>query len=123
MTLSLVITVFLGIAVLLVGSLAWLFWTDPERGLRESTHRLENLPSVMADRYTAFGVLGIGMMLFGDYPIITVYFLAGAIMGLCDGAIYARAGHPHLKHTASGVLSLLAMIVTAVAWATAGEGV
>jgi len=122
MTLSAVITVFLWIAVALVGVLAYLFWTDPERGLAESTHRLEKLPLVMADRYTAFGVLGLGMLAFGDYPIITVYFLAGAIMGLCDGLIYARAGYPHLKHTASGVLSLLAMTVSAVAWATTSTG-
>ncbi|GAB4263509.1 MAG: hypothetical protein Kow0013_09950 [Pararhodobacter sp.] len=123
MTLSSTVTAFLVIAVLLVGYMAYLFWTDPERGLRETTHRLEKLPYVLADRYTSFAVLGLGMILFGDYPIITVYFLAGAIMGLADGAIYARAGYPHVKHTASGVLSLLAMIVTAVAWATAGGGV
>jgi hypothetical protein len=66
--------------------------------------------------------MGLGMIAFGDYPIITVYFLSGAIMGLSDGAIYARAGHPHIKHTASGVLSLLAMGISAVAWATTTAG-
>lgn len=123
MILSALVTAFLVIGVLLVGYMAWLFWTNPERGLRETTHRIEKLPYVLADRYTAFAVLGVGMIFFGTYPIITVYFLAGAIMGLADGAIYARAGHPHAKHTASGVLSLLAMIVTAVAWATTRAGV
>ena len=123
MSLSWLVTGFLIIAVLLVGYMAFLFWTDPEKGLRETTHRREILPSVLADRYTAFAVLGLGMIAFGDYPIITVYFLAGTIMGLADGAIYARAGHPHMKHTVSGLLSLLAMLVTAVAWATTGAGV
>jgi hypothetical protein len=105
-----------------VGYLAFLFWTDPARGLRETTHRAEKLPYVLADRYTAFAVLGVGMIFFGDYPIITVYFLAGAIMGLSDGAIYARAGHPHIKHTTSGVLSVLAMIAAALAWASSSAG-
>lgn len=122
MTLSLLVTGFLVLTVLLVGYMAYLFWTDPERGLRETTHRRDRLPYVLADRYTAFAVLGLGMIAFGQYPIITVYFLAGSIMGLADGAIYARAGHPHVKHTVSGILSLLAMIVTAVAWATTGAG-
>jgi hypothetical protein len=115
-----VVTAFLVIGVVLVGYMAFLFWTDPARGLRETTHRMEKLPLVLADRYTAFAVLGGGMIFFGDYPIITVYFLAGAIMGLSDGAIYARAGHPHIKHTVSGVLSVLAMIAAAAAWATLG---
>lgn len=122
MTLSLLVTAFLVIGVVLVGYMAFLFWTNPERGLKETTHRLENLPFVLADRYTAFAVLGLGMIAFGDYPIITVYFLSGAIMGLSDGVIYARAGHPHIKHTASGVLSLLAMGLSAVAWATTQAG-
>jgi len=123
MSLSLLVTLFLLIAIALVGYMAFLFWSNPERGLAETTHRIEKLPYVLADRYTAFAVMGIGMLAFGDYPIITVYFLAGAIMGLADGMIYARAGHPHMKHTASGVLSALAMIVTAVAWATTSTGV
>ena len=122
MTLSLLVTALLAIGVVLVGYMAFLFWTNPDRGLKETTHRVEKLPYVLADRYTAFAVMGLGMIAFGDYPIITVYFLSGAIMGLSDGAIYARAGHPHIKHTASGVLSLLAMGISAVAWATTTAG-
>ncbi len=122
MMLGAIVTAFLVIGVVLVGYMAFLFWTDPAKGLRETTHRIEKLPSVLADRYTAFAVLGLGMIAFGDYPIITVYFLAGSIMGLSDGAIYARAGHPHMKHTASGVLSVLAMIVSAAAWVTSSGG-
>lgn len=122
MILSTLVTVFLVIGIVLVGYMAFLFWTDPAKGLAETTHRLEKLPSVMADRYTSFAVLGVGMLFFGNYAIITVYFLSGAIMGLCDGAIYARAGHPHIKHTASGVLSVIAMILSAAAWATQAGG-
>lgn len=118
MMLPTLITAFLVIGVVLVGYMAFLFWTDPAKGLRETTHRLEKLPYVLADRYTAFAVLGLGMIFFGNNAIITVYFLSGAIMGLCDGVLYARAGHPHIKHTASGVLSVIAMIFSATAWAT-----
>jgi hypothetical protein len=38
-------------------------------------------------------------------------------MGFADGLIYARAGHPHMKHTVSGVLSVVALGVTLAALA------
>ncbi len=85
--------------------MAWLFWTDPARGLAETTHRVEMLPRVMADRYTAFAVLGLFLTLYGDFRVLAVFFAVCAFMGFADGALYARAGHPHMKHTTSGVLS------------------
>ena len=114
------LTVCLVVTVLVIGYLASLFWTDPERGLRETTHHARLLPSVMADRYLAYAVLGVGMIFLGSPGIIAVYFLAGAIMGLGDGYIYARADLPHLRHTASGLASLGAMLIALVVAASGG---
>lgn len=44
--------------------------------------------------------------------MIAVFCVAGAVMGLGDGLIYHRAGHPHIKHTLSGVLALGGLAVT-----------
>lgn len=122
MTLSSLVVVLLAIGVVLLGYMAFLFWTDPAKGLRITTHRLENLPTVMANRYTGLAVLSLGMILYGNYPIITVFFLSAAIMALSDSMIYARAGHSFIKHTASGVLSVIGMIISAIAWATTPVG-
>lgn len=95
--------------------LAWAFWTNPERGLAQTTHRLEQLPLVMADRYTAFAILALIFTVYGDLNVLAALFAVCALMGLADGAIYARAGHPHLKHTVSGVLSALGLMVALIA--------
>lgn len=122
MTLSLSVTVLLWITVALVGYMAWMFATNPERGLQVTTHRFEKLPYVMANRYTSFAILGVGMILFGDYRIIAVYFLSGAIMALSDGVLYARAGQSYIRHLASGTFSILATIVSSLAWVTTQAG-
>ena len=41
------VAVFLLIAVVLVGYMAFLFWTNPDKGLAETTHRIEKLPYVL----------------------------------------------------------------------------
>lgn len=118
--LPVLVDICLVITLLLVGYMAYLFWHDPERGLRETTHRLEKLPSVMADRYTSIAALAVGVLLFGSLEMTAFFFAVCAFMGLADGAIYARAGHPHIKHTLSGVLGLVAMAITLAALATNG---
>ena len=95
--------------------LAGAFWTNPERGLAQTTHRLEQLPLVMADRYTAFAVLALIFTLYGDLNVLAALFAVCAFMGFADGVIYARAGYPHIKHTISGVLSVLGLIVALIA--------
>ena len=104
-----------GLTLLLIGTMAWLFWTDPERGLRETTHRRDLLPRVMADRYTAFAFLTLAFTIYGDFNVLAILFVSCAIIGFCDGWIYARAGQPHFKHTFSGVLAIVALAVTLAA--------
>ena len=111
MSLSLLATICGGISVLILAILAWAFWSNPERGLEQTTHRLEKLPLVMADRYTAFAGMGLAITIVGHLPLLTVFFAICAFMGFADGYIYARAGHAHWKHTISGVLSLVAFVV------------
>jgi hypothetical protein len=106
-----------GLTVLLIGAMAWLFWTDPERGLRETTHRPEQLPRVMADRYTANAALAAAFTLYGDLRVLAVFFATCAFIGFADGWIYARAGHPHIKHTLSGILGVVALGVCLAALA------
>jgi hypothetical protein len=103
------------VTFLILGALAYAFWSDPEKGLRQTTHRGEQLPLVMADRYAAFAILAAFLTLYGDLNILILFFAVCAFMGFADGRIYARAGHPHWKHTLSGILSLVALGVAAAA--------
>ena len=104
-----------GITVLILGAMAFAFWKDPEIGLRQTTHRAEMLPKVMADRYTAFALLALAALINGDPKVLAVFFAVCAFMGFADGWLYARAGHPHLKHTISGVLSAVALVIALLA--------
>lgn len=92
---------------LVTGVLAVTFWRNPEAGMAAATHRPEKLPLVMIDRYIAFTFLAIAAAFYGDPLVIAVLFVAFAFMGLADGVIYARAGFPHIKHTAAGLASLI----------------
>ena len=103
------------VSFLILAGLAWAFWSDPEKGLRQTTHRREQLPLVMADRYTAFAILAAFLTLYGDLNILILFFAICAFMGFADGRIYARAGFSHWKHTAAGVLSLVAFGIAVAA--------
>ena len=120
MSLSLLTTICGGVTVLILAALAWAFWSDPQRGLAQTTHRIEKLPTVMADRYTAFAVLALVFTLYGDLNVLIAFFAVCAFMGFADGLIYARAGYPHMKHTISGVLSVVALAVATAARVTEG---
>jgi hypothetical protein len=120
LTLSLLTTICGGVTVLILALLAWAFWTDPDKGLEQTTHRLEKLPTVMADRYTAFAVLALVFTIYGDLNVLIALFAVCAFMGFADGLIYARAGHPHMKHTISGVLSSVALAIATAARVTEG---
>jgi hypothetical protein len=120
MTLTLLTTICGGVTVLILALLAWAFWTDPDKGLEQTTHRLEKLPTVMADRYTAFAVLALVFTIYGDLNVLIALFAVCAFMGFADGLIYARAGHPHMKHTISGVLSSVALAIATAARVTEG---
>ncbi|QLQ18594.1 MAG: hypothetical protein HZT43_07890 [Exiguobacterium profundum] len=117
MTLALLTTVCGVITLAILAALALAFWTNPARGLVQTTHRVEQLPLVLADRYTAFAALALAVILFGDLRLYATFFAVCAFMGFADGLIYARAGHPHMKHTLSGVLSAVALGVSLAALA------
>ena len=115
MSLTLLTTICGGVTVLILALLAWAFWTDPDKGLEQTTHRLEKLPLVMADRYTAFAVLALVFTIYGDLNVLIIFFAVCAFMGFADGRIYARAGYPHWKHTLSGILSTVAFCIAVLA--------
>lgn len=115
MTLETLVTICAVITVMILASLAFAFWSNPARGLAHTTHRIEQLPLVLADRYTAFALLAVAILVLGDLPLMAAFFAVCAFMGFADGLIYARAGHPHMKHTISGVLSVIALGVTLAA--------
>ena len=110
--LPLILVALLLIGAAIVFGLAWAFYKNPEAGMAQATHRPEKLPLVMIDRYIAVGIIQIGLILFGSLEMIAVFCVAGAVMGLGDGLIYARAGHPHMKHTSSGILAVIGLILT-----------
>jgi ABC-type spermidine/putrescine transport system permease subunit II len=119
--LSVAVTLCGAVTVLILAAMAVAFWRDPDEGLRQTTHRVELLPRVMADRYTAFAILALVLTLHGDLGVLAAFFAVCAFMGFADGLIYARAGHPHIKHTLSGVLSVGALGITLAAMATGGD--
>ena len=106
------------LATALLVYMAFLYWRDPQNGLEQTTHRLESLPLVLANRYTAFAILGAAILLRGDLTLLAVFFAVSALMGLADGWNYARSSLPHIKHTMSGVLAIIALIITLIARAS-----
>jgi hypothetical protein len=99
------------ITLAILAGMAAAFWASPARGLALTTHRVELLPRVMAGRYTAFALLCLFVLIQRDPALFAAFFAVCAFMGFTDGLIYARAGHPHIKHTLSGVLSVIALAV------------
>ncbi|MGR3712097.1 MAG: hypothetical protein ACU0A6_03130 [Shimia sp.] len=115
------LTILLGFGgAIVTGILAVTFWRDPVAGMKSATHRLEQLPQVMTDRYVAFTFLALAAAWHGDAGVIAVLFVAFAFMGFADGMIYARAGHPHIKHTAAGVAA--ALVAAVAAWTELSNG-
>lgn len=117
--LTLTVLLALGGAVV-TGILAFAFWRDPEAGMAAATHRPEKLPLVMIDRYVAFTFLALAAAWHGDAGVIAVLFVAFAFMGLADAVIYARSGHPFIKHAAAGVAALIVATVAMLAENTNG---
>lgn len=101
----------------LLAYMAVIFWRDPDNGLKQTTHKVQNLPLVMANRYTAFAILGGAIVLSGNLTLLAVFFAVSALMGLADGWNYARSGNPHIKHTASGVAAIVGLVITLIAGA------
>ncbi len=115
MSLGFLSLIFAGIGGAFLLLLGVLFWTAPERGLAQTGHHEENLPSVMADRYLAFALIGFFAALYQDLNVIMVFFAACALMAFWDVRIYARADRNTTKHLIAGALSVFAFAVTALA--------
>ncbi len=112
--------IFAGIGAVFLLLLGYLFWTKPEFGLAQTGHHKENLPSVMADRYLAFALIGVFAALYQDLYVILAFFAACSVMAFVDALIYSRAKQNTAKHLIAGVLSMVAFAVTVVAKLTEG---
>lgn len=103
--------ILLGVGAVLTAVLAFTWYKDPVKGMADATHLPEKLPLVLIDRYLGVTIIQLGLIFFGSLEMIAVFCVAGMVMGFGDGLIYARAGHPHMKHTSSGLLALLGLVV------------
>lgn len=115
MTLAAVAIALSGVGIVVTGALAFLFLRDPVAGMAQTTHRLEKLPEVMADRYIAFAMLALGTTLYGDLKVIAALFASFAFMGFADAWIYARGGFPVAKHVGAGIAALIVVVVALLA--------
>ncbi|MEX0284827.1 MAG: hypothetical protein AB3N23_09465 [Paracoccaceae bacterium] len=111
-------TLVMLITAAITGYLAYISLRDPVKAMDTVTHRVELLPHVMAGRYLVLFLLTLGVLIFGQ-PGVAAYFLAVcAVLGLYDGWVYASRGLPHIKHTATGLLSFggCLIVLGAVIW-------
>ena len=88
----------------LTGGFGILFLMNPTRGLALASHRLEQLPLVMSDRYIGTAFLLLGVLMFGDYRLLAWFLAVVGIAGLGDVLIYARAKAPILPHLIASAL-------------------
>ena len=87
------------VTVLILGYMAFLFWRDPQDGLAQTTHRVELLPQVMADRYTAFAVLAVVLTLYGDLWLMVRLVRSLRLHGICRRAdLQAGRGGAYETH-------------------------
>ena len=96
-----------GLAVIcltLTGGFGILFALNPAKGLALASHRLEQLPLVMSDRYIGTAFLLLGALMFGDYRLLAWFLAVVGIAGLGDVMIYARAKAPVLPHLIASAL-------------------
>jgi hypothetical protein len=103
------------LGVVVTGVLAFLFLRDPVSGMAQATHRAENLPEVMTNRYVAFCALALAATIYGDLKVIAVLFAAFAFTAFADARIYRRAGFPTAKHMAAGVGASIVVTVALLA--------
>jgi hypothetical protein len=110
-----------GIGALIPAYIAAVFALAPaDVALAQATHRRDELPRVMVNRYATFALFGGAAALSGDMMIISATFAILSVPGLGDTLIYARRGHSYVKHLAAG---LGALLVSALALFAAPTGV
>ncbi len=103
MTLTAITLTLAWLGVFVTTGLAALFVRNPTRALVLTTHHLEDLPKVMADRYFALALLALGAVIYGDLKVIAYLFGVFSFLGFADAWIYHRAGKPIAKHFTAGV--------------------
>ena len=81
-----------------------LFLWNPTKGMVMASHRLEQLPLVLSDRYIGTAFLLLGVLLFGDYRLLAWFLAVVGIAGLGDVVIYARARAPTAPHLIASAL-------------------
>ncbi len=109
-----------GILSVIVIYLGILFQFAPERGLVFATHKVEYLPSVMANRYFSMAAVMIGALVYGKPEVIAFVFAATGFGPAHDAWIYARAGQPYKKHVLPAVLSAYVAIGALIVYLNSG---
>ncbi len=98
---------------LLVAYLCILFWVAPEKGLAFASHRAENLPQVMVNRYFAIFMVMGGALIYGRPEVVAFVFAVTGLGPAHDAWIYYRAGKPFTGHlipaAASAIVSIWAL--------------
>ena len=103
------------ICLSLTGMFGILFALNPTRGLALASHRPEQLPLVMSDRYIGTAFLLLGALMFGDYRLLAWFLAVVGIAGLGDVVIYARARAPIVPHLIASALYGVAATLAYVA--------
>ena len=100
--------------------LAWAFWSDSEAGLAFATHRAEQLPRVMVNRYFVIFMFMGGALVSRDPLWIAYAFAVNGIAPLWDAMIYRKAGQPFAKHLVPAALSAVVVGWACYIWQTGG---
>lgn len=112
-----------GGGVLVAGWLTLVYLRNPVVALGLTTHRLEDLPRVMTNRYAACLLLALGATLYGDPEVIAYLFAVFAMMAFSDALIYGRRGHAYGKHLISGLASTIVCLVALAAILKSGVAI
>jgi hypothetical protein len=97
-------TAVAALCLVLTGLFGILFLLNPARGLALASHRIEQLPLVMSDRYIGTAFLLLGVLMFGDHRLLAWFLAVVGVVGLTDVLIYARARAPVMPHLIAAAL-------------------
>jgi uncharacterized membrane protein YjjP (DUF1212 family) len=109
------------LCMVLTGTFGMLFAANPAKGMAAASHRPEQLPLVMADRYIGTAALLLGVILFGDWWLLFWFTAVVGIAGLGDVYIYGRSGHPVAPHLIASLIYGAAAALALTAHLTQGS--
>ena len=98
--------------------LAWAFWRNSDKGLAFATHRAEQLPRVMVNRYFVIFMFMGGALVSGNLLWIAYAFAVNGFAPLWDALIYRNAGQPYKKHLVPAALSAVVVLWTVYLYLT-----